>query len=119
MLLRPVAIQADLLGAYVLGIQNILVVKGEEMAYGDHRDAKPVDDLGRWWVRSSAALAEDGKTTMVTVGNWLLDPAHGVDRTDYESDKALIDDEHTETIGWIDTDGCERRATLAVVIFCR
>ncbi len=39
-----------------------------------------------------AALAEDGKTTMVTVGNWLLDPAHGVDRTDYESDKALIDD---------------------------
>ncbi len=39
------AIQADLLGAYVLGIQNVLVVKGEEMAYGDHRDAKPVDDL--------------------------------------------------------------------------
>jgi len=39
-----------------------------------------------------AALAKDGKTTMVTVGNWLLDPAHGVDRTDYESDQALIQD---------------------------
>lgn len=34
-------------------------------------------------------------------------------------DKAVIDDEHTETIGWIDTDGGERRATLPVVIFCR
>ena len=39
-----------------------------------------------------AALSEDGKTTMVTVGNWLLDPARGADRTDYESDQALIDD---------------------------
>lgn len=39
-----------------------------------------------------AALAEDGTTTMVTVGNWLLDPAHGADRTDYKSDKAFIDD---------------------------
>jgi hypothetical protein len=34
-------------------------------------------------------------------------------------DKAVIDDEHTETIGWIDADGGERRATLPVVIFCR
>jgi len=38
------------------------------------------------------ALAEDKMTTMVTVGNWLLDPIQGADRTDYESDEALITD---------------------------
>jgi 5,10-methylenetetrahydrofolate reductase len=39
------ALQGDLLAAHVLGIQNMIVVKGETMANGDHRDAKPVDDL--------------------------------------------------------------------------
>ena len=39
-----------------------------------------------------AALAEDEMTTMVTVGNWLLDPANSADRTDYASDEALIKD---------------------------
>lgn len=39
------ALQGDLLAAYVLGIQNLIVVKGEVMANGDHRDAKTVDDL--------------------------------------------------------------------------
>ncbi len=38
------------------------------------------------------ALAEDEKTTMVTVGNWLLDPVKNANRTDYESDEALIAD---------------------------
>ncbi len=39
------ALQGDVLAAHVLGIQNLLVVRGEEMANGDHRDAKSVDDL--------------------------------------------------------------------------
>jgi 5,10-methylenetetrahydrofolate reductase len=39
------ALQGDILAAHVLGIQNLLVVRGEEMANGDHREAKPVDDL--------------------------------------------------------------------------
>jgi methylenetetrahydrofolate reductase (NADPH) len=39
------ALQGDILGAHVLGIQNLVVVHGEEMAKGDHRDAKPVDDM--------------------------------------------------------------------------
>ena len=39
------ALQGDLLAAHVLGIQNMIVVKAETMANGDHRDAKPVDDL--------------------------------------------------------------------------
>jgi 5,10-methylenetetrahydrofolate reductase len=39
------ALQGDLLAAYVLGIQNLVVVKGEVITNGDHRDAKTVDDL--------------------------------------------------------------------------
>ena len=39
------ALQGDILAAHVLGIQNVIVVHGEEMNKGDHRDAKPVDDL--------------------------------------------------------------------------
>lgn len=38
------------------------------------------------------ALAADEKTTMVTVGNWLLNPAKSANRTDYDSDEALIAD---------------------------
>jgi methylenetetrahydrofolate reductase (NADPH) len=39
------ALQGDILAAHVLGIQNLVVVHSEEMAKGDHRDAKPVDDM--------------------------------------------------------------------------
>jgi methylenetetrahydrofolate reductase (NADPH) len=39
------ALQGDILAAHVLGIQNIIVVHGEDMASGDHMDAKPVEDL--------------------------------------------------------------------------
>ena len=40
-----IALQGDLLSAYILGVQNIIVVKGEEMAFGDHINAKEVYDL--------------------------------------------------------------------------
>ena len=39
------ALQGDILAAYVLGIQNIIVIQGEDMASGDHMEAKTVDDL--------------------------------------------------------------------------
>jgi 5,10-methylenetetrahydrofolate reductase len=39
------ALQSDLLNAAVLGIENVLVVEGEEPPLGDHPDAKPVYDL--------------------------------------------------------------------------
>ncbi|MGB9698348.1 MAG: methylenetetrahydrofolate reductase [Thermodesulfobacteriota bacterium] len=39
------ALQADLLGAAALGIQNILVVTGDYASMGDHPQAKPVFDL--------------------------------------------------------------------------
>jgi methylenetetrahydrofolate reductase (NADPH) len=39
------AIQSDLLGASILGIQNILCLTGDGVQAGDHKDAKPVFDL--------------------------------------------------------------------------
>jgi methylenetetrahydrofolate reductase (NADPH) len=39
------ALQGDILAAYVLGIQNLVVVRGEDMSAGDHVQSKTVDDL--------------------------------------------------------------------------
>ena len=39
------ALQGDILAAWALGIENLVVVSAENMDNGDHRDAKPVDDL--------------------------------------------------------------------------
>ena len=40
-----IALQSDLLGAAALGIRNILVIRGDDPAAGDHPEAKPVFDL--------------------------------------------------------------------------
>lgn len=42
---NQLALQGDLLGAYVLGVRNAIVVSGEPISHCDHRKAKPVDDL--------------------------------------------------------------------------
>ena len=39
------ALQSDLLSAYVLGVRNILCLTGDHTILGDHPDAKPVFDL--------------------------------------------------------------------------
>ena len=39
------ALQADLLAAAASAIPNILVVSGENISFGDHHDAKAVDDM--------------------------------------------------------------------------
>lgn len=39
------ALQSDLLSAYVLGIRNVLVLTGDHTVLGDHPQAKPVFDL--------------------------------------------------------------------------
>ncbi|PIQ84859.1 MAG: 5,10-methylenetetrahydrofolate reductase [Candidatus Omnitrophica bacterium CG11_big_fil_rev_8_21_14_0_20_63_9] len=46
------ALQADLLGAAILGIQNVLLLTGDDPKAGDHPDAKPVFDI------NSAALMQ-------------------------------------------------------------
>lgn len=40
-----IAIQSDLLSAYVLGIENVLCLTGDYVSLGDHPGAKPVFDL--------------------------------------------------------------------------
>ena len=39
------ALQADLLSAYTLGLENLFVSEGDEITSGDHIEAKPVKDL--------------------------------------------------------------------------
>lgn len=55
------ALQGDILAAYVLGIQNLVVVRGEDMPMGDHVDAKPVDDLDEVSLLSVICSLEKGK----------------------------------------------------------
>ncbi len=39
------ALQADILAAAALGISNLMVVPGEDIRYGDHPQARPVNDV--------------------------------------------------------------------------
>src|SRR3972149_6629827 len=39
------AVQSDSLGAWALGIKNILALTGDHVSFGDHREAKAVYDL--------------------------------------------------------------------------
>lgn len=40
-----IGLQSDLLGAYILGIRNVLCMTGDHVSAGDHKGAKPVYDL--------------------------------------------------------------------------
>jgi len=39
------ALQSDLLGAYALGMKNVLALTGDHPSFGDHPEAKPVFDI--------------------------------------------------------------------------
>lgn len=39
------AIQSDVMGAWALGVRNILALTGDHVAFGDHREAKAVFDI--------------------------------------------------------------------------
>lgn len=54
------ALQGDILAAHVLGVQNLIVVSGEEMAYGDHQDAKTVDDLDELSLLKAIRALQEG-----------------------------------------------------------
>ena len=55
------ALQGDLLAAHVLGLQNLVVVNSEEMDQGDHRDAKPVNDVDELELTRAIASLQAGK----------------------------------------------------------
>jgi 5,10-methylenetetrahydrofolate reductase len=55
------ALQSDLLSAYVLGIDNVLLLTGDHTTLGDHPDAKPVFDLDSVQLIQVARILESGK----------------------------------------------------------
>lgn len=55
------ALQGDLLAAHVLGIRNLIVVSGEDMINGDHRDAAAVDDLDELGLLGAVSALQGGK----------------------------------------------------------
>ncbi|MBI4300990.1 MAG: methylenetetrahydrofolate reductase [Chloroflexi bacterium] len=56
-----IALQSDLLSAYVLGVQNILCLTGDHVSLGDHPQAKPVFDLDSVSLLQAASLLQKGQ----------------------------------------------------------
>ena len=54
------ALQSDLLGAYVLGIHNVLCLTGDHVTLGDHKEAKPVFDIDSVQLLQAIKLLEEG-----------------------------------------------------------
>jgi methylenetetrahydrofolate reductase (NADPH) len=55
------ALQSDLLNAYVMGIENVLCLTGDHVSLGDHPDAKPVFDLDSVSLLQAVKLLEQGR----------------------------------------------------------
>jgi methylenetetrahydrofolate reductase (NADPH) len=55
------AIQGDILGAYALGIRNILALTGDHTTAGDHPGSKPVFDLDSVSLLSALSALKNGK----------------------------------------------------------
>jgi len=55
------ALQSDLLSAYVLGIRNVLILTGDHPILGDHPEAKPVFDLDSVSLLKVASTFMEGK----------------------------------------------------------
>jgi methylenetetrahydrofolate reductase (NADPH) len=55
-----IALQSDLLSAYVLGVENVLCLTGDYVTLGDHPEAKPVFDLDSVSLIEAARELEKG-----------------------------------------------------------
>jgi 5,10-methylenetetrahydrofolate reductase len=56
-----IALQSDLLTAYSLGIDNVLLLTGDHIQLGDHKEAKPVFDLDSVQLLKLVAELKNGK----------------------------------------------------------
>ena len=59
-----IALQSDLLSAYVLGVENVLCLTGDYVSLGDHPQAKPVFDLDSVSLLQAASRLREGKDLM-------------------------------------------------------
>jgi 5,10-methylenetetrahydrofolate reductase len=66
-----IALQSDLLTAYSLGIDNVLLLTGDHIQLGDHKEAKPVFDLDSVQLIKMAAGLRSGRDV---VGNPIENP---------------------------------------------
>ncbi len=55
------ALQSQLLGAAIAGVENVLVVAGHDVLVGDHIDAKPVNDMSCSSLVQAAVMLNQGK----------------------------------------------------------
>ncbi len=55
-----IALQSDLLSAYVLGIENVLCLTGDYVSLGDHPDSAPVFDLDSVSLLQAAKALQEG-----------------------------------------------------------
>ena len=55
------ALQADIIAATALGVANIMAVQGDEIKYGDHPQARPVNDIDLTELLKALQNLQDGK----------------------------------------------------------
>jgi 5,10-methylenetetrahydrofolate reductase len=55
------ALQADLLAAWALGIRNVMTVEGEDIRFGDHPHARTVNDLDLMELLETTQKLQNGK----------------------------------------------------------
>jgi 5,10-methylenetetrahydrofolate reductase len=55
------ALQADLLAAWALGIRNVMAVEGEDIRFGDHPHARTVNDLDLMELLETTQKLQNGK----------------------------------------------------------
>ena len=56
-----IALQSDILSAYMLGVRNILALTGDHPALGDHQEALPVFDLDSVSLLKTISTLKEGK----------------------------------------------------------
>ena len=69
-----IAIQSDLLGAYALGLRNLLVLSGDHQCFGNHPQSKNVFDVDS--IQLIKALAAQSADGVLMSGSKTKSPAH-------------------------------------------
>jgi methylenetetrahydrofolate reductase (NADPH) len=55
------ALQADILAAYALGVKNVMAITGEDIRFGDHPQARTVNDLDLLGLLKTIQRLQNGK----------------------------------------------------------